>query len=144
MNKKKIVKNNSFVSEIKTLIEQSRRQVAVTVSTTMTMLYWQIGKRINKRDLVAKPALTIFEEDFRIKVSQAVQTVEATVADAEIAPLLGVRVGEPLLKVERIVFDKNKKPIEYVLVLYRSDKYCFTVTLERKRSKESIGWEPVQ
>ncbi len=33
--------------EIKTLIEQSRQQAAVTVNAAMTLLYWQIGKRIN-------------------------------------------------------------------------------------------------
>ena len=32
--------------DIKTLIEQSKLQIAVVVNSTMTMLYWQIGKRI--------------------------------------------------------------------------------------------------
>ncbi|CAN5231723.1 PDDEXK nuclease domain-containing protein [soil metagenome] len=34
-------------SEIRELIEQSRQQVAVAVNSAMSMLYWQIGKRIN-------------------------------------------------------------------------------------------------
>jgi predicted nuclease of restriction endonuclease-like (RecB) superfamily len=34
-------------SEIRLLIEQGRQQVAVTVNATMTLLYWQVGKRIN-------------------------------------------------------------------------------------------------
>jgi predicted nuclease of restriction endonuclease-like (RecB) superfamily len=33
--------------DIKSLIEQSRQQVAVTVNAEMTLLYWQVGKRIN-------------------------------------------------------------------------------------------------
>ncbi len=33
--------------EVKQLIEQGKQQVAVSVNTTMSMLYWQIGKRIN-------------------------------------------------------------------------------------------------
>ena len=41
----------SLVGEIKTLIEQSRRQVAVTVNAAMTTLYWQIGRRINQEVL---------------------------------------------------------------------------------------------
>ncbi|MGY4384002.1 putative nuclease of restriction endonuclease-like (RecB) superfamily [Pedobacter sp. UYP24] len=43
--------NPTIVSEIKTLIEQSKQQVAVTVNTTMSLLYWQIGKRINEEVL---------------------------------------------------------------------------------------------
>ena len=37
----------SLFSEIRSLIEQGRQQVAVTVNATMTLLYWQVGKRIN-------------------------------------------------------------------------------------------------
>ena len=37
----------ALVSEIKTLIEQSRQQIAVTVNATISLLYWKIGKRIN-------------------------------------------------------------------------------------------------
>ena len=102
-----------------------------------------IGQNITKEALIAKPALVILEEDFGIKVSQSIQTVGATIADAEVAPLLKMRVGEPLLKVERTVFEVKKRPVEYVSVLYRADKYCFTVKLERKRSKDFVGWEAV-
>ena len=43
----KITKNqNSLFVDIKTLIEQSKQQVAAAVNSAMTMLYWQIGKRI--------------------------------------------------------------------------------------------------
>jgi predicted nuclease of restriction endonuclease-like (RecB) superfamily len=38
-------------SEIKKLIEQSKRNVAITVNAEMTMLYWQIGRQINDKVL---------------------------------------------------------------------------------------------
>ena len=38
----------SLFASIKELIEQSRQQVAITVNATMSMLYWQIGNRINQ------------------------------------------------------------------------------------------------
>lgn len=34
-------------NEIRELIEQSRQQVAVAINSAMSMVYWQIGKRIN-------------------------------------------------------------------------------------------------
>jgi predicted nuclease of restriction endonuclease-like (RecB) superfamily len=40
-----------LVKEIKELIAHSRDQVAVVVNSTITMLYWQIGKRINEEVL---------------------------------------------------------------------------------------------
>jgi len=48
---KALSSNPRFFSEIKSLIEQSRRQVAVTVNATMTMLYWEVGKRIREEVL---------------------------------------------------------------------------------------------
>lgn len=42
---------NSLVSEVKSLIEQSRQQVSVAVNATITLLYWSIGKKINEEIL---------------------------------------------------------------------------------------------
>jgi predicted nuclease of restriction endonuclease-like (RecB) superfamily len=44
---KEIQPQKLFVS-IKELIEQSKQEVAVAVNARMSMLYWQIGKRINE------------------------------------------------------------------------------------------------
>jgi GntR family transcriptional regulator len=80
------------------------------------------------------------ENDLGISVSHAVQTIEATIADIEIAPQLEVQVGDPLMKVERTVYGIDERPIEFVSLLYRADKYCFTVKLDRKKSDEFKGW----
>ncbi len=45
---KEIEKIQPLVGEIKTLIAESKQQVAVAVNATMSMLYWNIGKRINE------------------------------------------------------------------------------------------------
>jgi len=51
-----IQKEKSLFGEIQRLIEESRQHVAVEVNSTITMLYWQIGKRINKEVLKSKRA----------------------------------------------------------------------------------------
>ena len=47
---------NPLLGEIKSLIEQGRQQVAVAVNSAMSMLYWNIGKRINEEILQNKRA----------------------------------------------------------------------------------------
>jgi len=47
MKKNNLEIKTNLVSEIKILIEQSKQQVAVAVNATITMLYWNIGKKIN-------------------------------------------------------------------------------------------------
>lgn len=40
------LEDQHLFSSVKQLIEQSKRQVAISVNATMSMLYWQIGKKI--------------------------------------------------------------------------------------------------
>ncbi|MDE6859209.1 MAG: PDDEXK nuclease domain-containing protein [Duncaniella sp.] len=43
--------DNKIFSDIRSLIEQSRLQVAATINTGMTLMYWHIGERINREVL---------------------------------------------------------------------------------------------
>lgn len=48
---KEIEKSRQIADDIKTLIERSKEQVAQTVNSEITLLYWNIGKRINEEIL---------------------------------------------------------------------------------------------
>ena len=58
MKEPDITKNNlnSLASEIKQLIEQSRTRIAVQVNSAVTILYWNIGKRIREEILKGQRA----------------------------------------------------------------------------------------
>ena len=43
--------NNSLFEQIKNLIEQTKNNVAVAVNSSLTMMYWEIGNRINQNIL---------------------------------------------------------------------------------------------
>ena len=45
------IKQYPLFTEIKTLIEESKQQIAVEINSTITMLYWQIGSKI-KTDIL--------------------------------------------------------------------------------------------
>jgi len=49
-------RNPSLLKDIRQLIEETRSAVAATVNAGLTMLYWQIGKRINEEILNGKRA----------------------------------------------------------------------------------------
>ncbi len=103
----------------------------------------EIGKRIQEQDVSVKPMMKVLEDDLGIRPNEADQTIEATIADAHVAPLLDICVGDPLLKVERTLFNKAKIPIDVVFVLYRADKYSFSVKLKRAPSKSAATWRAV-
>ena len=56
MNNKIAENQNNLFAGIKTLIEQSKQQIAIVINSAMTMLYWQIGIKIKTNILQNKRA----------------------------------------------------------------------------------------
>jgi methionine synthase II (cobalamin-independent) len=50
------ITNHSLLEQIKNLIEQTKQNVAVAINSSMTMMYWHIGKLINHEILQNKRA----------------------------------------------------------------------------------------
>ena len=49
--KKEVTLQESLINDLRTLINEARNKVALTVNTEITLLYWHIGKRINEEVL---------------------------------------------------------------------------------------------
>jgi GntR family transcriptional regulator len=73
----------------------------------------------------------ILQEKFNIIPSEADETLEVTLATPEEALLLEIPEGAPLLLSERVLFAQKRKPVEYVKILYRGDRYQYFVRLTR-------------
>lgn len=121
-------------------IERLRLAKGSPFSYILNHLSPTIGQKIQPADLLVKPLLKILEDDLHIDLAGAIQKIGADIADSYIAPLLKIRVGDPLLKIERTVFDEDQKPVEYVSALYRADRYSYTVRLERKEAERTSQW----
>lgn len=53
---------------------------------------------------------------------KAVERMVAVLADHEQSELLGIRVGDPLMAIERVAFDADDQPVEYSTDLFRGDR----------------------
>ena len=114
-------------------IERVQSSKGSPFSYVLNYLPPTIGQKIQPDDLLTKPLLKILQDDLSIDLTEATQRIEAAIADSYIAPLLKIRVGDPLLKIERTVFDSGHKAVEHVSVLYRADRYFYAVRLERTK-----------
>jgi GntR family transcriptional regulator len=121
-------------------IEKVRKLENRPFSYVLNFLPPAVGEKLPLALVKTKPMLMILEQDLGIRLSEADQAVKATLADAAIATLLELRVGDPLLNSERIVYDVKKRPVEYVSSLYRADQYAFTMKLKRRKSTSSAKW----
>ena len=136
-----IIRQRLKVKDAKVLrIEKIRHIEGDPFSHVFNYLPPELGNKLPMELVKSKPMLMILEDELGVRANEAEQSVEATIADVTDASLLDIRVGDPLLKAERTVFDVKGNPVEYVTVVYRADKYAFTMKLKRKRTDKSIGW----
>jgi GntR family transcriptional regulator len=95
-----------------------------------------IGQTYTKKDLGNTPLFQLIQRRGTL-ITRAEHKVSAILADPTVAPLLDVEVGSPLLKVDKVIFDQNNRPVEYLNVLYRSDRYNYKVSLSVSRSNDA-------
>lgn len=70
-------------------------------------------------------------ENHGYRVRSAVQKLEARLAGPELAELMNIEVGDPILYKERTVFAEDGTPVEFTYCYNRGDLYSLTVTLNR-------------
>jgi GntR family transcriptional regulator len=98
-----------------------------------------ISHGFGRRELTQKPILVLLEEA-GVKVGRAEQSISARLADAEMARHLDVPVGSALLAVRRLIYDVQEKPVQWLLGLYRPDRYEYQMQLSRVGSIDAQIW----
>lgn len=64
-------------------------------------------------------------------VSRAIQKLESRLADQQLAEILHIKPGAPILYKERTVYADDGTPVEFTYCYNRGDMYSLTVTLNR-------------
>ena len=70
---------------------------------------------------------------------RASQNIEAGLVNHEYAGLLRLREGSPALVFERVSYLEDDTPMEYVVSVYRGDRYKFHVEMHREGSISADG-----
>lgn len=78
---------------------------------------------ILEHDLVNDSLREIKHREYGIRWSRARQTIQAVPAAPEIARLLSVKTGAPLLFFDRVTFSQDNVAMEYLRIYYRADRY---------------------
>lgn len=98
-----------------------------------------IARGFGRRELARKPILMLLEGS-GVVIGRARQSISAKLADAEVARLLQVDVGSALLAVQRLVFDVNERPVQWLHGLYRPDRYQYEMQLSRVGGIDAKLW----
>ncbi len=78
---------------------------------------------ILEHDLVKDSLREIKQREYGIRWSRARQTIQAIAAPPDIARLLSIRTGSPLLYFERVTWSQDNIAMEYLRIYYRADRY---------------------
>ncbi|MEO7787894.1 MAG: UTRA domain-containing protein, partial [Sphingomicrobium sp.] len=79
-----------------------------------------------------EPIIRTLERLTSSKVVRAEQLIEPDVASKATAKLLGIALGTPLLRTQRIYFTDDGEPIEIATLRYHPERYRYQVELRTR------------
>lgn len=91
---------------------------------------YKLFPQLLTEDLGTNHLWDIFES-YGYRVKRAVQAIEAREAEGEIARLLEIEEGAPILYKERTVYLDDGTPVDFTYCFNRGDRYRLTVALDR-------------
>jgi GntR family transcriptional regulator len=103
------------------------------LSQSTTFVPEHIGRAYGARDMATTPLIDLLERT-GIVVGSAEQSLSAAAADTLTAPRLKVGVGMPLLQMKRCVKDIGGRPVQYIEILYRPDRFEYRMSLTREQT----------
>jgi GntR family transcriptional regulator len=131
-------KLNLGEEEVK-IVEVTRVRYAEEIPTVVTKSYLPLkyGQRLDEKKLKKSLVIELLEKDMGIIIKRVHQSMEATFAGKDVAILLGIPSGSPMLMVERLMMAAKGKPIVLSISWFRGDifKYMEVFRITRRDGK---------
>lgn len=112
------------------------RRVAFIKDTPVALLSSYLPLRLvpglEQVDLNGKSLYKLLEERYGIVLARAENTIEVVRCRSAQSSLLGVPPGTPMLQVEGKTYDVTDRFVEFAQVLYRADRFRFTIESFRR------------
>jgi GntR family transcriptional regulator len=86
-------------------------------------LIYELCPEIFETDFAVQPLRETLESKYHIRMIKALQKIHAIVAENEIAQLLKSQPPLALLFIERTSFDEWDRPVEFLRLYFRGDRY---------------------
>lgn len=117
--------------DVVTHIQRVRLANNEPISFDDTFLPKDLGDRIAQENLAADPIFSLLEEKYGVSLGEADYVVEASSASSMIAKHLNVRVGAPILLIERTTYASDGRPVDFERLYYRGERVRYRMRLRR-------------
>lgn len=98
-----------------------RRKDGTPVMITKAWVTEAIGHAVTKRELEKRPLYEILIAR-GVAFGRVVQEITAIAATPDIARLLEIEIGMPLVQMSRLLYDKSQKPLQHLTVLFSPER----------------------
>jgi len=113
-------------------IDRVRLGDGIPMGIQTSYLLLPVGQSLNREEVETYGSIyTLVTEKFHLIPTEADETLEVVLASQQEADLLGIPEGSPLLLTERTTYSQNRRPFEFVKILYRGDRYKYFARLTR-------------
>ena len=121
------------LSENEKVWEVYRRRLANNEPISLQRTFFPVALMpdLVKKDLTGS-FFTLWKELYQIQPSYGEQTIRTRVATSEEAELLKITERDPIFEITRITFDVNGRPFEYLISVWRGDRYDFNVRVSSR------------
>ncbi len=89
----------------------------------------RFAPNLNSKDLTSS-LFSILKNDYGLHLDMADQVIRTRQATMEEANLLEIQEHVPVFEIIRQTFDQNQNPVEYLISLWRGDRYDLRVQLK--------------
>jgi len=120
------------VTEIKRVRLLNREPVSLEI----TYVAEHVGKQLQKADLVTRDIFLILENDLQLSLGRADLSIDAILADEDLATALDVAEGAPILRIERLTHDADGHPIDFEYLYFRGDAFQYRLQIERQAAAQ--------
>lgn len=101
------------------------------ISIDYSWLRIEIGSRLSEQNLRDKDLFSILENELGQRLHSADVEIDATSANAEIAARLNVTPGSPILRIERLTYASQNKPLVFEYLHYRPENFKYKLRVLR-------------
>jgi DNA-binding GntR family transcriptional regulator len=138
-----------LVSDVVSTVSFRRRHEGQPFCVTDVYLPPSLGKRLEDVPELLTEGFTsrvtvigLLDERLDQPITTADQSITAAAASHDVAHLLGVLAGQPVLRIDRIYSDGGDTPVELAVSYFRPDLYSYRLKLRRGTSGPALESDP--
>lgn len=115
------------VTEIRRVRYLNREPISIDYS----WVRHEIGSHLSEKNLKDKDLFSLLENELGQPLHSADVEIDATSASAEIAARLNVAANSPILRIERLTYASENKPLVFEYIHYRAESFKYKLKVLR-------------